>query len=330
MKISIHIEPQLGYTYSDIVTLAKAAEDLGFYGFTVSDHFFGPVEGHEMCSHEAWTTLALLVPQTERIRLGTLVTSQAYRNPALLAKIVAGLDNASHGRIDLGIGAGWKESEYNAYGYPFPSARVRVTQLREALQIINLLWTAERPSFDGSFYTVKETMFLPKPVQKPRVPIWVGSRRLKAPMMEETAARYADGVDLDCEGATVKDFVAKKDRVQRMCEKVGRDFEELRWSVSKTAGVIGEDPGDFEARLQEITEQTWIWIAHAPQSVKHKYLETLSAKEIGGTLPAVIEKLSEFRDHVDIMNVCLPYFGDLRKNGLETLQILKERILAVL
>jgi len=240
MKISIHIEPQLGYTYSDIVTLAKAAEDSGFYSFTVSDHFFGPVEGHEMPSHDAWTTLALLVPQTERIRLGTLVTSQSYRNPALLAKIVASLDNASNGRIDLGIGAGWKESEYKAYGYPFPSAKERVTQLMEAIQIINLLWTEERPSFDGDFYKIKETMFLPKPVQKPHVPIWIGSMKLKAPMMEETIARYADGTDMD-RAETTKDLLKKKERVRRVCEKVGRDFQELRWSVSKTAGVIGED-----------------------------------------------------------------------------------------
>jgi F420-dependent oxidoreductase-like protein len=330
MKTSIHIEPQLGYTYNDIVTLAKAAEDSGFYRFTVSDHFFGPPEGHEMPSHDAWTTLALLVPQTKRIRLGTLCTSQSYRNPALLAKIVASLDNASNGRIDLGIGAGWKESEYKAYGYPFPSAKERVTQLMEAIQIINLLWTEDRPSFDGNFYKIKETMFLPKPVQKPRVPIWVGSTKLKAPMMEETVARYADGMDMAYEGTTIKDLSEKKERIKRICEKVARNFRELKWSVSKTAGVIGEDTDDFQKRLKEIIEQEWIWIARAPKSAKQKYLETLNSKEIGGTLPDVIEKLSEFKDHADIMNICLPFWGNLRKNGLDTIQILKERILEAL
>jgi len=329
VKISIHIEPQLGYTYNDIVTLAKAAEDSGFYSFTVSDHFFGPQQGHEVPSHDAWTTLALLVPQTLRIRLGTLCTSQSYRNPAHLAKIVASLDNASNGRIDLGIGAGWKETEYKAYGYPFPTAKERVTQLKEAIQIINLLWTQDRPSFDGKFYKIKETMFLPKPVQKPRVPIWVGSMKLKAPMMEETAARYADGMDMD-HAETVKDLLKKKKRVKRMCEKVGRNFDELKWSVSKTAGVIGEDTDDFEERMKEITEQEWGFIADDPESVKRKYLETLNTKEIGGTPPVVIEKLSEFKDHADIMNICLPFVGNLRKNGLDTIKILKERILGAL
>ena len=122
----------------------------------------------------------------------------------------------------------------------------------EAIQIINLLWTEERPSFDGDFYKIKETMFLPKPVQKPRVPIWVGSMKLHAPMMEETAAKYADGMDYCVE--TTKDFLEKKGRVKRMCEEVGRDFEELKWSVNMTAGVIGEDTDDFEERLKEILE----------------------------------------------------------------------------
>ena len=97
-----------------------------------------------------------------------------------------------------------------------------------------------------------------------------------------------------------------------------------------TAGVIGEDTDDFEKRLKEIIEQEWIWIAHAPESVKQKYLETLSSKEIGGILPVVIKKLSEFKYHADIMNICLPYFGNLSENGLKTIQILKERILKAL
>ncbi|MBD3406521.1 MAG: LLM class flavin-dependent oxidoreductase [Candidatus Lokiarchaeota archaeon] len=173
VKIGIHIEPHVGYSYEDIVVLAEAADKADFYRFTVSDHFFGHPKGTENQCYEAWTAIALLVPQTTQIMLGTQVTSQSYRNPALLAKIVANLDNASNGRIDLGIGAGWKKAEYDAYGYEFPSAKTRILQLREALQILDLLWTEDRPSFDGQFYTIKDVRFLPKPVQKPRVPIWV-------------------------------------------------------------------------------------------------------------------------------------------------------------
>lgn len=125
-------------------------------------------------------------------------------------------------------------------------------------------------------------------------------------------------------------MIEKKERIKRMCEKVGRDFEELKWSVSKTVGVIGEDTDDFENRMQETTEQEWAFIADDPESVKRKYLETLNSKEIGGTPPEVIKKLSEFKDHADIMHIGLPFFGNLRKNGLHTIKILKERILKAL
>jgi alkanesulfonate monooxygenase SsuD/methylene tetrahydromethanopterin reductase-like flavin-dependent oxidoreductase (luciferase family) len=172
-------------------------------------------------------------------------------------------------------------------------------------------------------------MFQPKPVQKPRVPIWIGSMKLKAPMMEETIARYADGTDID-NLETIKDLLKKKERIKKMCQKIGRDFKQLKWSVSNTVGVIGEDTDDFKERMKEITEQQWIWSGDAPKPAKQKYLETLNTKQIGGTTPEVIEKLSQFKDHVDIINICLPFIGNLRQNGLDTIKILKERILGKL
>jgi F420-dependent oxidoreductase-like protein len=325
MKVSIHIEPQMGYTYKEIVMLAKAAEEAGFYRFTVSDHFFGNIEGSDKNSSEAWTMLALLTPQTKQIRLGTQVTSQSYRNPALLAKIVATLDIASGGRMDLGIGAGWKASEYEAYGYPFPSTKIRILQLREAIQIINLLWSEERPSFDGEFYRIKETMFLPKPVQQPRVPIWVGTERLKAPMMEETAARYADG--LDYVGAASADIIQKKERMKRMCEEVGRNYDEMKWSVSVMAIALGEDEDDFQSRKKQALEQEWL-DKSLTQSIKEKWLEKAISKEIAGPPDTVIDKLSKYKAEVDIINICLPIFGDLCRNGLDTIRILKNYIVS--
>jgi F420-dependent oxidoreductase-like protein len=323
MKIGIQIEPQMGYTYEDIVTLAKAAEDANFYSFTVSDHFFGDIESVEKHAHDAWTLLALLTPQTERIRLGTLVTCQSYRNPALVAKIVANLDNASNGRIDFGIGAGWKKSEYEGYGYPFPSTKTRVLQLREAIQIINLLWTEERPSFDGEFYSIKETMFLPKPVQKPRVPIWVGNQKLKTPMMEDIIARYADGLNYDSE--TPEDFVEKKNRVREACDKVGRDFDELKWSIYLCTSVIGEDTDDFEKKKRDLLNQHWLF-EEITDELKPKVLDVLLTKCVSGTIDGAIEKLSKYKNVTDIMVLGLPMVGDLLKNGLDTIRLLKDHI----
>jgi F420-dependent oxidoreductase-like protein len=323
MKIGIQIEPQMGYTYQEIVTLAKAAEDANFYSFTVSDHFFGNIESVDKHAHDAWTLLALLTPQTERIRLGTLVTSQSYRNPAQLAKIVATLDNASNGRIDFGIGAGWKKSEYEAYGYPFPSSKIRVLQLREALQIINLLWTEERPSFEGEYYSIKETMFLPKPVQKPRVPIWVGNQKLKTPMMEETIARHADGLNYDSE--TPEDFVEKKNRVRAVCDRIGRDFDELKWSIYLSTSIIGEDADDFKEKKKDVLNQHWLF-EEIHDELKPKVLEVMLTKYVSGTIDTAMEKLSEYKTETDIIILGLPMLGNLLKNGLDTIRILKERI----
>jgi len=313
----------MGYTYEDIVTLAKAAEDAGFYSFTVSDHFFGNPQSVEKHAYDAWTLIALLTPQTERIRLGVIVTCQSYRNPAQLAKIVATLDNASNGRIDFGIGAGWKESEYKAYGYPFPSAKTRVSQLREAIQIINLLWTEEKPSFDGEYYSIRETMFLPKPIQKPRIPIWVGTQKMKAPMMEETIARYGDGLNYDTENP--EDFVKKKDRMREMCEKVGRDFNELKWSLYLCTSVIGEDDGDFEEKKKEHLNQHWLF-EEITDELKPKVLNVMLEKYVSGTVDSVVEYLSEFKNEVDVLILGLPMVGDLLKNGLDNIRILKDYI----
>ncbi|NHI89219.1 MAG: TIGR03560 family F420-dependent LLM class oxidoreductase [Candidatus Thorarchaeota archaeon] len=323
LKIGIQIEPQMGYTYEDIVTLAKASENAGFYSFTVSDHFFGNPESVEKHAHDAWTLLALLTPQTERIRLGVVVTCQSYRNPAQLAKIVATLDNASNGRIDFGIGAGWKRSEYEAYGYPFPSNKTRVLQLREAIQIINLLWTETRPSFDGEYYRIKETMFLPKPVQKPRIPIWIGTQKLKAPMMEEIIARYADGLNYDTE--TPEELLEKKNRMRKACDKVGRNFNDLKWSLYLCTSVIGKDAHDFEAKKKELLKQHWLF-EEITDKQKPNVLEVMLTKYVSGTVDSAVEDLSKYRNEIDILILGLPMVGDLRKNGLYTIKILKDHI----
>ncbi|MFW9847071.1 MAG: TIGR03560 family F420-dependent LLM class oxidoreductase [Candidatus Thorarchaeota archaeon] len=324
MKVGIQIEPQMGYSYEDIVILAKAAEDADFHSFTVSDHFFGNIESVEKNAHDAWTLLALLTPQTHRIRLGTLVTSQSYRNPALVAKIVANLDNASNGRIDFGIGAGWKKSEYEAYGYPFPSTKTRILQLKEAIQIINLLWTEDRPSFEGEHYNIKEVMFQPKPVQKPRVPIWVGNQKLKTPMMEEIIARYADGLNYDSE--TPEDFAEKKNRMREACKKVGRDFDELKWSIYLCTSVIGEDTDDFEEKKKDLLNQHWLF-EEITDELKPKVLEVMLSKHVSGTVDTAVEEISKYKNEADIIILGLPMVGDLRRNGLDTIKLLKERII---
>ncbi|HJX23270.1 MAG TPA: LLM class flavin-dependent oxidoreductase [Candidatus Bathyarchaeia archaeon] len=152
------------------------AEVKGFDSFWVMDHFIQtPFAGMpQEPVLEGWSALSALAAVTERIRLGTLVTGNIYRNPALLAKIGATVDVISNGRLNMGIGAGWYKAEAVAYGFPFYTGRERLKRLEEALQIIKGMWTNGSFSFEGKYYATRDAMCFPKPIQQPHPPIMVG------------------------------------------------------------------------------------------------------------------------------------------------------------
>src|SRR5438552_881606 len=149
MDLGVQIEPQFGFTFEEILAIANEARAAGFTRLWVSDHLFNDADAVATDCLEAWSLLAALAVKTEGIRIGAMVTCQSYRNPALLAKIAAGVDVMSGGRLDFGVGAGWKEIEYRAYGYPFPDGPTRVTQLLETLEICTRLWREQRGTFPG-------------------------------------------------------------------------------------------------------------------------------------------------------------------------------------
>lgn len=234
MKLGVIVSPAAGYSYEELLGLARETEKAGLESFWVSDHFFGGEGFPDRDCLEAWTLLAALARDTKTVRLGCLVTAAQYRNPALLAKIVAGVDQMSGGRIEFGIGAGWKENEYKAYGYEYPDAGRRVTQMNEAIQICALLWTKERATFNGTEYSVVDAMCAPKPKQRPHPPIWIGGR---GPRVMRSAARYADGFDISrrstdavpMDAAAIRAVNAELDEV---CRTVKRERPLLRshWS----------------------------------------------------------------------------------------------------
>src|SRR3989441_9264497 len=133
MDLGVQIEPQFGFRFEDVLAIAHDAEGAGFTRLWISDHLFLAKDAVATDCLEAWTLLAALAVRTERIRIGPMVTSQSYRNPALLAKIAAGVDRMSGGRLDFGLGAGGEELEYRAHGYPVPDAPTRVTPMIETL-----------------------------------------------------------------------------------------------------------------------------------------------------------------------------------------------------
>jgi len=163
----------------------EEAEKLGYESIWLADHLMG-----ERPLLESWTTLSALSSLTTRIRLGTMVLCNSFRNPAILAKMAATLDNVSEGRVELGIGAGWKEDEYVGYGYEFPNPATRIRQLNEALIIIDKLWTESPASYEGKHFKIQQAYCEPKPIQKPRIPITVGGTGEQ--LMLKLVARHAD------------------------------------------------------------------------------------------------------------------------------------------
>jgi alkanesulfonate monooxygenase SsuD/methylene tetrahydromethanopterin reductase-like flavin-dependent oxidoreductase (luciferase family) len=163
----------------------QEAEKLGYESVWLAEHLMGdrPVL-------ESWTTLSALSSLTTRIRLGTMVLCNSFRNPALLAKMAATLDNVSRGRLELGIGAGWKEDEYVGYGYDFPSPATRVHQLKDTLIILDKMWNKSSASYQGKHFRITQAYCEPKPIQKPRIPITVGGTGEQ--LMLKLVARYAD------------------------------------------------------------------------------------------------------------------------------------------
>jgi alkanesulfonate monooxygenase SsuD/methylene tetrahydromethanopterin reductase-like flavin-dependent oxidoreductase (luciferase family) len=207
----------------------------------VSDHFFGGSAGTpDRNCLEAWTLLAALARDTTTIRLGVLVAAIQYRNPALQAKIAAGVDHMSGGRLEFGVGAGWKEEEYRAYGYDFPPPGERVAQLRDGLEITRRLWQDGRATYHGKHYRIEDAVCAPKPIQRPRPPIWIGGF---GPRVMRLAARYADGFDLGKHGAGGADLTADEmaasfrelATMERMAERKNR-LQRSHWSSSALDG----------------------------------------------------------------------------------------------
>ena len=206
---------------------ARRTEQLGFDSVWVFDHFHTTPKPLDTITFEAFTTLAALAPVTHRVGLGQLVTCAGYRNPALLAKMASTLDVASGGRVELGLGAGWKAEEWRAYGYRFPPLRDRMALLRDSLEIVSRMFGPGRATWAGSVASVDGAINEPKPLQQPHPPIVVGGNGREVTW--RLAARYADELNLD--GLSPADIPEALDVIARRCEEVDRDPASLRVSV---------------------------------------------------------------------------------------------------
>jgi F420-dependent oxidoreductase-like protein len=208
-------------TYADILRVWKEADALPVFEHAwVFDHFM-PIAGVDPSGSclEGWTLLAALAAQTERLRVGVMVTGNTYRHPAVLANIGATLDIISNGRLDFGIGAGWNELEHNAYGIPLYAPGERIARFAEACEVIKLLWTEQAPDFNGQYYQLKGAFCEPKPVQKPYPPFVIGGGGERKTL--RVTAQYADIWNYG--GGPVEEFRHKNVVLDEHCAAIGRD-----------------------------------------------------------------------------------------------------------
>lgn len=248
MDLGVQIEPQFGFSYTSVRDIARAAHAAGFTRLWVSDHLLLNKDAVATDCLEAWTVLAALARDTEGIRLGPMVSAQSYRNPALLAKIAAGVDHMSGGRLDFGIGAGWKELEYRQYGYEFPEPGVRVTQLVETLEICTRLWRDERATYHGKHYRIEDAVASPKPLQRP-LPIWIGGTK---PRVMRIAAKWATWFNMSNPSTSVTDRIPiVRAGLAAACAAVGRDPATLGTSLFVSVFVAPTRSG-LEALVDEL------------------------------------------------------------------------------
>jgi len=249
-RIAVQIEPQWGFSFDEIAAIAAATESVGWDAMWVSDHILWDGESTDRNCFEAWTLLAALATTTSTLRLGTLVTCNSYRHPSLLAKMAAGIDAISGGRVDFGIGAGWKEEEYRAYGYEFPGIGTRQRQMSEAIDLTRLLWTEPYADFAGEHYQLERAVCAPKPTQSP-MPIWVGG---SGDNLLRIIAEKGDGWNMVF-GRTLEQLTDRHAVLDRHCEELGRDPETVMRSVFLFTAVVDSEADadrlqrDFGERL---------------------------------------------------------------------------------
>jgi F420-dependent oxidoreductase-like protein len=279
MELRIFTEPQQGASYDDILGVALAAEEDGFGAFFRSDHYLkmGDVSGLPGPT-DAWITLAGLARDTNRIRLGTLLSAATFRYPGVLAISVAEVDAMSGGRVELGLGAGWFDEEHTAYGIAFPSLKERFDKLEEQFEIIDGLWTTDIGStydFSGKHYTLKDSPALPKPIQSPRPPLIVGGHG--ATRTPRLAARFADEFNVPFSPYEVSK--TQFDLVDGACRAIGRDPSSILRSVAQVV-CCGANDAEVARRAANIGRD----------------VDELKLNGLAGTPAEIVDKIDEWSE----------------------------------
>ncbi len=258
--------------YEAMTSMVTTGDELGYDSAWVVDHFHTVPTPTQEITFESMMMLAALARDTKRIRIGQIVLCNGYRNPALLAKMASTLDVLSHGRLNFGIGAGWYEHEYRAYGYPYPDAPERLRMLREALQVIHAMWSQEEAVFEGKYYQVRGAINQPKGVQKPHIPILIGGGGEKVTL--KLVAQYGDACNV---GGDLKTLQHKLEVLKGHCDSIGRNFSDIHVTTGTYCSIADTDEEALalvpEVRRSGLTD---ISLVGSPATIRER-IATLEA-----------------------------------------------------
>ncbi len=268
--------------------LADHADAGSWDSLWVYDHFHTVPIPTDEATHEAWTLMAAYAATTSRIKLGQMCTAMSYRNPVYLAKVAATTDIISGGRVQMGIGGGWYEHEWRAYGYGFPSAGVRLARLDEGVQIMRDAWRDGKVSFAGKQYQVDGAIVAPKPLQENGIPLWIAGGGEKVTL--KIAAKYAQYTNFTSEP---DGFAHKSQVLAEHCREVGTDFNAIVRSANVNA-ILGTSADDVTARVKRVRDRL---AGICGDAAADAMMTTVSAPgSAAGTPEQVIESLTALRD----------------------------------
>jgi F420-dependent oxidoreductase-like protein len=268
-------------TWEETLSTIKFIDAGPWHSLWFSDHFLPPYpervskDGIPWVSKsalESWSMISATAAVTERVRLGILVTGNRFRNPALLAKMAATVDQISGGRLILGIGAGWFEQEHEAFGWEFPSVKERCDRLEEAVELIKLLFTSDGPiDYSGQYYKLNQAYFSPSCTQKPHLPIMVGGNGEKRTL--RTLARFGDIANIDFnKPGSPELFKHKLEVIERHCEEFGRDPSEIKKTMVIPLRILNDEKE--VAQYREYREKGFLY----------------------GTIPFIIDRVQQYID----------------------------------
>lgn len=285
--------------WSVMSSLAGAAESGGFDSIWVYDHFHTVPLPTDQATHEAWTLVSAFAATTERIGIGQMCTAMSYRNPMYLAKVAATADLISGGRVHMGIGGGWYEHEWRAYGYGFPSAGERLARLDEGVQIMKQAWETGRATFGGKHYQVDGAICEPRPTLG-TIPLWIAGGGEKKTL--RIAAQYADYTNFD---GTPEGFAHKSGVLQQHCDDLGRDYQSIVRSANYNV-MLGDSESDVERKLEALEQRLSEFVDPAAAKAS---MEAFRGMPAVGTVEQVVENLSAMAEQG--MTYGIFYFPDI-------------------